>query len=250
MFYLFIIAVLAIFLYGVQKGFKKDSKPDEYPVTIIKDGKSVTVNGYDTALLKSEVAKATAKPKGDTPTNDVPKARFKDIPLPEWDGEQSVYKVPAGSRHYTVNLEEYTCSCPEKRWRQSECEPRTLGRVCRHMAQAILYNRKTLIAWDESLVNYIDRVDSGFNFLTDSIRQPTHADNWVEQIEWGARFEPPVNYRIGYADSAGEYSERLVSVLHLSGKHANGHEYMAAFEAGVLKTFRKDRVIRLERMAG
>ena len=147
MFYLFILALLAIFLYGVQKGYRKDSKPDEYPVTIIKDGKSVTLNGYDDVALKTALANAGLKTEDDT-----------------------------------------------------------------H-----------------------EKSDAGFR----------QAD-----IRWSDQHPRGLPYRLEYYDRFGEVTEREILLVSHSGVHANGHEYIGAIDGGKFKTFRKDRVIRLERMAG
>jgi hypothetical protein len=147
MFYLFIIAVLAIFLYGVKKGFKKDSKPDEYPVTIIKDGKSVTVNGYDTAALKEAFHAAGLKTDDDAP-------------------------------------------------------------------------------------------------------EEGHASFRQTDIVWGDKYPKGLPYRLEYHDRFGEVTEREILLVSHSGVHANGHEYIGAIDGGKFKTFRKDRVIRLERLGG
>lgn len=81
-------------------------------------------------------------------------------------------------------------------------------------------------------------------------RRHTHSSfNFDEsEIQWEDTCDPPIRYRLAYADSEGEYSERIIEVTHLAGKHPNGHEYLAAFDEGELKTFRKDRILELERV--
>jgi hypothetical protein len=146
MFYLFILVFLAIFLYGVQKGLKKNSKPDEYPVTIIKDGKSVTVNGFDRAALKKAFSDAGLK-------------------------------------------------------------------------------------------------------TDDDAHEGSHAGFRQTDIVWNDKYPKGVPYRLEYCDRHGEVTERDVLLISHSGTHPSGHEYIGAIQGGVFKTFRKDRVIRLERVA-
>lgn len=76
--------------------------------------------------------------------------------LPVWPIEQAVFRVPqtSGKRHWTVNLNAYSCTCPESRLR-SQYPPGSLGRVCSHMARAILDNLPTDANWDEDIRAWI-----------------------------------------------------------------------------------------------
>jgi hypothetical protein len=62
--------------------------------------------------------------------------------LPHFPVDGAVYKIPttaASNRTWTVDLNAYTCSCPEKRIRAGMgYKPGQLGFVCDHMAKAIL----------------------------------------------------------------------------------------------------------------
>lgn len=62
--------------------------------------------------------------------------------LPLFPLENAVYKVAtiaAGNRTWTVDLNKYTCTCPERRIRAGfGYEPGRVGYVCPHMARAIL----------------------------------------------------------------------------------------------------------------
>jgi hypothetical protein len=64
------------------------------------------------------------------------------LQLPAFPVEGAVYKIPttsASNRTWTVDLNRYTCSCPEKRIRGGMgYAPGQLGFVCDHMAKAIL----------------------------------------------------------------------------------------------------------------
>jgi len=68
------------------------------------------------------------------------------------------------------------------------------------------------------------------------------------EIVWQDKYSQPVPCRIEYADRYGELKEARVALVSESGRHANGHEYVGAFSGGKFKTYRKDRVIRLERI--
>jgi hypothetical protein len=86
---------------------------------------------------------------------------------------------------------------------------------------------------DTTPITEIDIVDSGFKH---------------SQIAWEDTQEPPVLQRMEYADRYGEYSERMVAVRHFKGSHQNGHEYLGAYDDGTFKSFRKDRILKLEKI--
>ena len=62
--------------------------------------------------------------------------------LPPFPIEDAVFRVPTvavGNRTWTVDLNHYTCTCPEKRRRSGKgYKPGQLGYVCPHVARAIL----------------------------------------------------------------------------------------------------------------
>lgn len=65
--------------------------------------------------------------------------------LPVFPIDKAVYKVPAtaaySTRTWTVDLNLYTCTCPEKRIRSARgYKPGQLGFCCDHIAKAILAN--------------------------------------------------------------------------------------------------------------
>lgn len=67
--------------------------------------------------------------------------------LPTFPLPGAVYKIPTTASHgdthktWTVDLNAYTCTCPEKRRRAAKgYQPGELGAVCDHMAKAILGN--------------------------------------------------------------------------------------------------------------
>ena len=62
--------------------------------------------------------------------------------LPKFPTKAAIYKAPtiaAGNRTWTVDLNLYTCTCPEKRIRSGKgYKPGELGCVCPHIARAVL----------------------------------------------------------------------------------------------------------------
>ena len=80
--------------------------------------------------------------------------------LPPFPLENAVYRMPtvtAGTRTWTVDLNQYTCTCPEKRIRSGfGYEPGRLGFVCPHMARAILeYLPKDASGWTPELLAFL-----------------------------------------------------------------------------------------------
>ena len=78
--------------------------------------------------------------------------------LPEWSTGAAVYRMKSitGNRHWTVDLNRYSCTCPEKRFRTSQgFADGTLGRVCPHMAQAILENLPKNSGWNPELITFL-----------------------------------------------------------------------------------------------
>ncbi len=80
--------------------------------------------------------------------------------LPAWPTPEAVFKIKtiSGSRHWTVDLNAYSCTCPEKRTR-AQSPSGSLGRVCPHMAEAILANLTPDAGWDPDLIAHISRPD-------------------------------------------------------------------------------------------
>lgn len=79
--------------------------------------------------------------------------------LPQFPVEGAVYKMPtvaASTRTWTVDLNAYTCSCPEKRIRLGfGYEPGRLGFVCPHMARAILDHLPGEAGWQPELLAFL-----------------------------------------------------------------------------------------------
>jgi len=79
--------------------------------------------------------------------------------LPRFPLDNAVYKMPTvaqSNRTWTVDLNRYTCTCPEKRVRAGKgFEPGKLGFVCPHMARAILEHLPSSAAWPPELLNFL-----------------------------------------------------------------------------------------------
>ncbi len=80
--------------------------------------------------------------------------------LPNFPVEGAVYKIPTtvvSNRTWTVDLNRYTCSCPEKRIRAGMgYDPGRLGFVCDHMAKAILGNLPAASqGWSPELLKFL-----------------------------------------------------------------------------------------------
>jgi hypothetical protein len=103
----------------------------------------------------------------------------------------------------------------------------------------------TIILTEQQLTNFLSTGEFPYHR-----RRDTHSGlNFDEsEIKWEDTCDPCVRYRLAYADSSGEYSERIIEVIHLAGGHPNGYKYLAAFDDGHIKTFRKDRILKLERL--
>jgi hypothetical protein len=87
--------------------------------------------------------------------------------LPMFHVERAVYRIAATAtprpgkptRHWQVDLNRYTCTCPEKRERSGKgYAPGQLGFVCDHMAKAILQNLPANVeaeAWTPELRSFL-----------------------------------------------------------------------------------------------
>ena len=79
--------------------------------------------------------------------------------LPAFPLPGAIYKMPtiAGNRTWTVDLNAYTCACPEKRIRAAMgYVPGRLGWICPHMARAILdYLPAGSPGWTDELLRFL-----------------------------------------------------------------------------------------------
>lgn len=79
--------------------------------------------------------------------------------LPAFPVANARYKIPTvavSNRTWTVDLNAYTCTCPEKRIRLGfGYDSGQLGFVCPHMARAILDNLPPDAGWSDDLLNFL-----------------------------------------------------------------------------------------------
>jgi len=79
--------------------------------------------------------------------------------LPAFPIARALYRIPQTARptsKWTVDLNAYTCSCPEKRIRSGfGYEPGQLGFVCSHVARAILEHLPAATAWPEEVLTFL-----------------------------------------------------------------------------------------------
>jgi hypothetical protein len=234
MFYLLLIVFLCA-VWGIAKKAQKEKTENDYcPVTIIKDGKSVTINGYDRELLKRELTKATAKTKQNTIDKDEIDSNKLSVAI---TGKLS---LPRNDMIIRIN------STKNARFVErvaSNTDYLVAARDDTAKARAARANGTTIIS-EEQLMEYLQK---GEFPRGEHKTRKYHANTFAEEIAWQDTFDPPVEHHLEYVDSVGEYSERTIAVLHLCGKHPNsGYEYMEAYEDGQLKTFRRDRILKLE----
>jgi hypothetical protein len=85
------------------------------------------------------------------------------VQLPPFPLDNALYKVgtiASSNRTWTVDLNRYTCTCPEQRIRRGfGYTPGQLGFVCPHVAKAILEHLpahlQSTISWPEELVSFL-----------------------------------------------------------------------------------------------
>lgn len=79
--------------------------------------------------------------------------------LPAFPVSGAVYRIPTtavSKRRWTVDLNRYTCSCPERRIRGAAgYEPGQLGFVCLHMSRAILEHLPKDANWPPALLHFL-----------------------------------------------------------------------------------------------
>jgi hypothetical protein len=77
-------------------------------------------------------------------------------------------------------------------------------------------------------------------------RPRTYPPNFrTEEIVWHEEFEPQRLCFLEYSDNEGVRTQRFITLAR-KGVGSNGHEYLGAFDGDTFKTFRSDRVTKLE----
>jgi hypothetical protein len=208
---------------------------ESFPVTIIRDGKTVTFDGYDTERLEREFAAAT-------PRIHVSPA----LKNREFDIERMTVAITGALQELRAQVAIKINSTKNARFVERvflDTDYLVAARTDTAKARAAAQNG-TIVISEQQLIEYLNAGE-----FPHHERKQTHSGfNFDESaIVWEETYNPPVPCRLEYADSAGEYIERTVEIIHPSGKHPNGKEYLAAYEEGQIKTFRKDRILKLER---
>jgi hypothetical protein len=80
------------------------------------------------------------------------------------------------------------------------------------------------------------------------VRPHTYPPNFRDdEIVWSEEITPPSLCFLEYSDNEGAVTQRFV-FLACKGKGSNGKDYWGAFDKERFKTFRVDRVIKLEQI--
>ncbi|MGA3129398.1 MAG: hypothetical protein ABSD59_01265 [Terracidiphilus sp.] len=241
------VVILTIAIVVLILRSKKNTAPrrgDVFPVTIIQGGKTVTFNGFDEERREREFAAALAQTRAN-PAQDVAK--------PEQSSKRhepsermtvvitGTLKEPRAQVAIKINSTQ-NARFVDRVFLDTDYLVATRSDTAKSKAAA---ENGTIVITEQQLSEYIDKGE-----FPQHPRRQTHSDfNFDEsEIEWADSNEPPVPYRLTYASRDGELSERVVEVLHFAGKHPNGHEYLAAYDEGDLKTFRRDRILRLDEL--
>lgn len=81
-------------------------------------------------------------------------SRLPAFPLP--NAQYKIGTIAVSNRTWTVDLNLYTCTCPEKRIRIGMgYEPGQLGYTCPHMARALLANLPADAGWQPELLEFL-----------------------------------------------------------------------------------------------
>jgi hypothetical protein len=230
---LVVLVLVAVVILAVRVGSTRSPKEhNAFPVTIIKGGKRVTFDGYDTERLRREIETATARTKPKMPEREAAHLNRMTVAI---TGDLSQPRAQVAIRINDTKNARFVERVA------LDTDYLVASRNDTVKARAAAANGTTIIT-EQQLMECLAAGEFPYHE-----RKHTHAAfNFDESaIVWEETYDPPVGCRLEYADSAGEYSERTVAVLHPLGKHPNGNEYMAAFDNGELKTFRRDRILKL-----
>jgi len=232
--FFFAVALVAVIVRAAG-GPKKGHEP--FPVTIIRGGKTVTFDGYDIERLEKEIESATAQTKKTSSKNEDGLA----------DKQRMTVAITGTLRDPRAQIVIKINSTKNARFVEGvllDTDFLVAARGDTAKARAAAQNG-TIVLTEQQLCEYLKSGE-----FPHHERKYTHGGfNFDESaIVWEETYHPAVPCRLEYADGAGEYSERTIEVLHPSGKHPNGNKYLAAYEAGQIKTFRKDRILKLERL--
>ena|SRR5450631_423091 len=79
------------------------------------------------------------------------------------------------------------------------------------------------------------------------VRPEFHDPFRVDEITWTEEIQPERVCFLEYSDNEGVATQRFIR-LCCKGSGSNGHDYLGAFDNERFKTFRTDRVLRLEEL--
>ena len=79
------------------------------------------------------------------------------------------------------------------------------------------------------------------------VRPEFHDPFRVDEIVWTEEIHPERVCFLEYSDNEGVATQRFIR-LSCKGRGSNGHNYLGAFDNEGFKTFRADRVLRLEEL--
>jgi hypothetical protein len=99
---------------------------------------------------------------------------------------------------------------------------------------------------EAEMMQHID--DGCFPENRKPLRPHSYPPNFrTDEIVWAEEFNPSRLCFLEYSDNEGTVTQRFVRIS-CKGKGSNDHEYLGAFDNDVFKTFRADRVLKLEKL--
>lgn len=97
---------------------------------------------------------------------------------------------------------------------------------------------------EAELMDYIQK--GAFPENQKPLRPEFHNLFRTDEITWTEKIQPERLF-LEYSDNEGVVTQRFIW-LCCKGRGSNGHEYLGAFDNETFKTFRTDRVLRLEEL--
>jgi hypothetical protein len=74
--------------------------------------------------------------------------------------------------------------------------------------------------------------------------KPHHVNNFPD-IVWNKTYQEPIPYYVEYEDGNGIVTQRYILVTS-EGQASNGNDYIGAYDGEWFKTFRRDRLKRIQ----
>jgi len=98
---------------------------------------------------------------------------------------------------------------------------------------------------ESELMDYVQKGEFPEN--QKPIRPEFHDPFRVDEITWTEEIQPERVCFLEYSDNEGVATQRFIRLCR-KGRGSNGHNYLGAFDNDRFKTFRTDRVVRLEEL--